>query len=220
MAPQRKTVLLVDDHPVVSAGIRLLLNDSPEFAICGEAADIENARRKTETLRPDLIVADLQMGRQSVLDVIGDFLTIHPPARILVYSNQEEIAYARRVLRAGAQGYMMKSAGLQMLVEALRALARGDRWFSPQVQRAFLEELATGKAMEGAPIDLLSNRELQVFQLLGAGLSSSKIAVELGLSIKTVGSYRENLKIKLGMKTARDLERGAEVYVKTGRINW
>jgi DNA-binding NarL/FixJ family response regulator len=218
MAPARP-VLLVDDHPVMRMGLRMLLEPEPGFAVCGEAADGATARRLAETLRPDFVVLDLLLGGRDGLELVSDIAAAHPGAQILVYSGQSELRYARRVLQAGARGYVCKTAGLPEVLTALEALARGELYVSAAVQRALVEDLARGTAAAGNPLDRLSNRELQVFRLLGAGLDTAAVAGELHLSAKTVGTYRERLKEKLGFANARELERCAEEYVRTGQFS-
>jgi DNA-binding NarL/FixJ family response regulator len=213
----KRTVLLVDDHPVVCVGVRLFLESSTQFEVCGEARDVATARQLVEQLQPDLIVLDLVLGGRDGIELVEELAILHPPVGILVYSSQDEMQYARRALRAGARGYLMKSAGLEAVGEALAALARGENSVSAMVQRSLVQDLVGSKKKTAAsPWEDLSDRELQIFRLLGTGLGSAEIAAELALSIKTVGTYRERLKNKLNLETARDLERYAENYIRQG----
>jgi DNA-binding NarL/FixJ family response regulator len=213
------TVFVIDDHPVVAAGLRLLLDGDARFTMAGEAAEARGGLRAVEESRPDLVVLDLVLGGRDGLELIEDLLAAHPAAKVLVYSSQPELHYARRALRAGARGYVSKAVGLEQVRTALAAIAAGDVHVSESVQRSLVREFADGaRGLRPAPLDQLSDRELQVFRLLGTGLGSAEIAAELRLSLKTVSTYRERLKNKLALDNARELERGAEAFVRTGRL--
>ncbi len=205
---------LVDDHPVIRVGVRLLLGDSEQFTVCGEAGDVASAQRLVEELLPDLIVLDLLMGGRDGPELVEDLLTIHPGARILIFSSMDEMTYAKRVLQAGAKGYVMKAQGLEMVAAALEKISRGDFAFSEAVQQLLFASAANGKA--GDPMNSLSNRELQIFRMLGSGQSTADIAAELHLSVKTIGTYRERLKDKLNLHSARELEKSAQDYIRKG----
>lgn len=209
-------VLLVDDHPVMRMGLRMVLEPSGKFTVCGEASTVVGGRELAEQLKPDFVVLDLLLGGRDGMELISDILAAHPAAYILIYSSQDELRHARRALQAGARGYVCKTASLPDVLAALEALARGELHVSAAVQRALVQEAARGNAATANPLDNLSNRELQVFRLLGSGLGTEAVAKELHLSVKTVGTYRERLKDKLGLENARELERRAESYVRTG----
>ena len=210
-------VLVIDDHPVVCAGLRLLLEGDRTFVVCGEAGDVATAQRLVPELRPDFAVLDLVLGGRDGAELIEDLLVLAPELQILVYSSQPEQPWARRALRAGARGYVAKSSGLDEVRRALETLRKGDVHLSPAVQRSLVHYQVAGRPGASA-LDWLSNRELQVFRLLGTGLGSAEVAAELRLSMRTVGTYRERLKNKLGAQSARDLERSAEEFVRTGRL--
>ena len=216
MAPPHQ-VLIVDDHPVVCAGLRLLLEGDPQFAVCGEAGDIATAQQLVTTLHPAFAVVDLVLGGRDGTEFIEDLLVLEPTLRVLVYSSQPEQPWARRSLRAGARGYVAKSSGLEEVRRSLQSIAQGEIHLSPAAQRSLISDYAAGRAGR-SPLDLLSSRELQVFRLLGTGLGSAGIAEELALSVRTVGTYRERLKSKLGAQTGRELERRAEEFVRTGKL--
>lgn len=201
------TVLIVDDHPVVLTGLRLLLSVEPRFAICAEASSAAAAREAAERCRPDLIVTDLVLGRDDGVELVEDLAAAAPDARIVVYSSQEETLWARFALRAGARAYVSKAEPLDMVARALDAVLSGEVHVSPAVQRL----LAGNAASPSQPFDLaaLSPRELQILQLMGESRSPQALGAELNLSVKTVGTYRERLKIKLGFDTVRTLERFA-----------
>jgi DNA-binding NarL/FixJ family response regulator len=209
-------VLLVDDHPVMRMGLRMVLEPSGKFTVCGEASTVAEGRELAEKLRPDFVVLDLLLGGRDGMELVSDILAAHPAAYILIYSSQDELRYARRALQAGARGYISKATALPDVLAALETLARGELHVSAAVQRALVQDAARGSANPFNALDNLSNRELQVFRLLGSGLSTEAVAGELRLSVKTVGTYRERLKDKLGLENARELERCAENYVRTG----
>lgn len=217
--PAPLSILVVDDHPVVGAGLRLLFEGGGRYTVVGEAANAVVACRLVQELKPDLVVLDLVLGGRDGLELIEDLLEREPRLRILVYSSQDELQYARRALRAGARGYVSKATGLEKVEEALDVLVAGEIAVSEAVQRALVRDYAdAARGLRPAPLDQLSDRELQVFRLLGTGLGSAAIAEELRLSLKTVSTYRERLKDKLSLQTARELERSAEQFVRTGRL--
>lgn len=213
MSAHRQTVFLVDDHPVMRAGIAATLERIDRFIVCGEAGTAAEARDKIAALKPDIVVFDLILGGRDGVALIQEIKVIHPGARVLVYSSYDEILYARRALRVGAQGYLMKTSDPQHLCHALARIAEGQRVMSRAVQEALLEETLSS-AGEVSPIERLSNQELQVLRLLADGFGLGEIAAEMNLSVKTIGTYRERLKNKLGVDSARDLARKASVLIE------
>jgi DNA-binding NarL/FixJ family response regulator len=211
------TVLIVDDHAIVRFGLAQVLVDDGRFEVCAEAAGAVEARRQIERCRPALAIVDLVMGGRDDLGLVRDLVRLSPDTRILVYSAQPENVYAARAFEAGAHGYLMKDAGVQAVPEALSTLLGGQRWASLAVQQAIFQRSAGGASPVGG-LDGLSDRELQVLRLLGSGLSTAAIADKLSLSIKTVGTYRERLKSKLGIGDAQQLERRAADFVRTGSL--
>lgn len=211
-------ILLVDDHPVVLFGLRLMLDALPQFEVGGEATDIASATALTAACRPDFIILDLVLGGRDGIELIGELLKIHPETQILVYSSHDEGHFARRVLRAGGRGYVSKSQSLSVVADALRTVAAGEIFVSAAVQRMLLNEFARGASPEDG-LESLSNRELQVLRMIGTGFSSQEIAVELSLSSKTVGTYRERIKMKLGLDGARALEQAAVTFARVGRLS-
>jgi DNA-binding NarL/FixJ family response regulator len=212
-------VLIVDDHPVVRMGLRALLERAPGFAVCGEAGSTAEALRLLAAERPDLTVLDLMLGGRGGVEFVAECLKAHPPTRILVLSQHDETLYAERVLKAGACGYLMKGETLDGVVRALEAMQRGEIAVSPRMNARIL-----ARHFHGAPqgrqqhyqerYGELSNREMQIFLLIGAGRSTGEIAAELHLSPKTVGAHRENIKSKLGLAGAAELEREALLHVE------
>jgi DNA-binding NarL/FixJ family response regulator len=209
----KSSVLLVDDHPVMRLGLRLALQSSPRFAVAGEASDAVGAREAVERLRPDLVVFDLVLGGRDGLELLEDLCAVHPGGRVLVYSSQSEKMFALRAVEAGARGYLMKSAGPPEVVAALEQIATGEIVVSPAIQQLLLARTASRPAAD-TPLGALSARELQILRLIAAGQSPAEIAAELRLSVKTIGTYRERLKDKLGCESARELDRRAEEFLR------
>lgn len=211
-------VLIVDDHPIVRFGLRQILDQEAHFAVCGEAANPVEAKRQVEACRPDFTIFDLTLGGRDGLGLLRELHDLQPAMRMLVYSAQPELVYAPRAFEAGACGYLMKDAGIERVPEALAVLQRGARYASDAVQRAMFQSAAGGRPPLPASLESLSDRELQVLRLLGTGLGTAEIAAALSLSIKTIGTYRERLKLKLGVDSALQLERCAADFIRTGSL--
>lgn len=210
-------VLIVDDHSIVRFGLVQVLEADARFAVCGEAATVAEAKRQMALCRPDLAIVDLVLGGRDDLALLPELQALCPDVRLLVYSAQPEMVYAPRAFQAGAHGYLMKDAGIEKVPEALAAVMRGERYASDAVQRAMFQHAAGGRpSSSGEPT--LSDRELQVLRLIGSGLGTAEIAAALALSIKTVGTYRERLKVKLGAENALQLERRAADFIRTGNF--
>jgi len=211
------TVGIVDDHPVVRLGLRAVLERDERFVIGGEAGGLAAARELMMARQPDFLVLDLMLGGRDDLEFLRELKGLHSRGRILVFSAQPELVYAPRAFVAGADGYLMKDSGVEHVPEILAAMATGERFASAAVQRAMFQKIAGGSLALGP--EEISDRELQVLRLLGAGRGTAEIAQQLCLSAKTIGTYRERLKDKLGVAGARELERMAEEYVRTGRLD-
>jgi len=215
MAPALPRVLIVDDHPVVRMGLRAVVEQSGRYAIAGEAGAPTEALQLVARERPDVMILDLMLGGRSGTDLVTQCARTAPATRILVLSQHDEALYAERALAAGAHGYLMKGSDLEGVVQALDTIMRGEIALSPRMTAQILK-----RRMHGAPGDRysdLSNREMQIFLLIGAGLTTGEIATELNLSPKTIGAHRENIKTKLGLATATELEREATLHVESGR---
>jgi DNA-binding NarL/FixJ family response regulator len=212
----RYRVQIVDDHPIVLTGLRLLLTDDDRFEIAAEATTSLAARLEAERLRPDIIIADLVMGDGGDIALIQDLQVIVPGVRIIVYSSRDEMVWAPRSLEAGARGYVEKSQSLSMVATALEAVASDETFVSPRVRRRMRDQAPSEGVGEGVLAEL-SARERQVLHLMGSGATLQNLARELGLSVKTVGTYRERLKVKLGLDSTRMLERYAADF-SAGRI--
>jgi DNA-binding NarL/FixJ family response regulator len=196
-----RRVLIVDDHPVVRQGIRLMIEAEPDLTICGEAQTEQQARKLVRELKPDALVVDLSLTEGDGFNVVRDVHAHFPDIRILVLSMHDEAIYAERLLSEGAAGYIMKQAATDQLITALRTVLRGERFVSESLKRS----LEARRAAEGGPSSRLSARELQVISLIGRGLGTREIADNLSLSVKTVETHRLTIKRKLALDTNAQL---------------
>ncbi|MBV9008024.1 MAG: response regulator transcription factor [Verrucomicrobia bacterium] len=203
-------VLLVDDHAVVRGGLAQLIKSEPDLTICGEAASAEEAVEVLVKAKPDLAIVDITLGGVNGIELTKNLKAIQPRLHVLVLSMHDETHYAERALRAGARGYVMKREAGDQIVKAIRTVAAGEVYVSERVHKTILHQyLHGGTAKENSPIGRLSDRELEVLNLLGQGLSSKDIAERLHLSPKTVDSHRTHLKEKLKLAGAPELIRFA-----------
>ena len=202
----RKRVLLVDDHPMTRAGLAQLINLQPDLEVCCEARDPAEALDELSKMKPDLIVTDLTMPGRSGTEFIKDALALHPNVPMLVVSMHDELLYAEHALRAGARGYIMKEAGGEKLLAGIRRVLSGRVYVSDRVSSRLLDAM-TARTPRGAraPIKALSQREFEIFNLIGQGKSTRDIAAELHLSPKTVDVHRGHIKEKLGVGNATAL---------------
>lgn len=213
----KKRVFLVDDHPVIRRGIQLLINLESDFAVCGEANGVSAAYNRILEEKPDLAVVDLSLADGSGLELIRMLHSEMPNLRILVLSMHDESFYAQRALRAGASGYITKEEGTERVIGALRTLAQGKRYVSENVAAQLLEIAAGGsRTAQDSPDKLLSNREVEVLELIGQGLSTREVAERLHLSTKTIESHREHMKAKLSLSSGNELARYAFNWVSRG----
>jgi DNA-binding NarL/FixJ family response regulator len=209
-------VFVVDDHPIVRNGIVQLINRENDLEVCGEAEDEPQALGAIGKASPDVVLVDLMLQRGDGISLIKQLIEIHPKLPILVLSMHSEALYAARALRAGAKGYLMKREAVEKVLIAIRRVLAGQYYLSDQMQSVLLQ--AQGKRDEnalGSPIEKLSDRELEVFRLLGEGAGSSKIARQLNLSINTVASHRASIKKRLGLKDSTELLQHAIRWVQT-----
>jgi DNA-binding NarL/FixJ family response regulator len=212
----KKNILIVDDHPMTRAGIAQLLAVQPEIAACWEAGNPEQAMADLSKRQPDLMLADITMPGRSGLEFIKDALALYPALPILILSMHDEQLYAERALRAGARGYIMKEAGGEKLLAAIRHVLSGQVYVSEKISAGFLDAM-TGRRPRGStsPIEKLSDREFEVLQLIGQGKSTRDIAAQLHLSSKTVDVHRAHIREKLELKDVTSLVRYAVRWVET-----
>jgi DNA-binding NarL/FixJ family response regulator len=194
-------ILIVDDHPVVRQGIKLMINTEPDLTVCGEAQSEQEARRLVRELQPDALVVDLSLNQGDGFNVVRDVHAHFSGIGVLVLSMHDESVYAERLLAQGASGYIMKQAATEQLITALRTVLRGEQFLSEALKAG----LAARNAEDGAGASKLSARELQVISLIGQGLGTREIADSLSLSVKTVETHRLTIKRKLALETNAQL---------------
>jgi DNA-binding NarL/FixJ family response regulator len=212
--PSRKKVIIVDDHPIIRQGLRVVIDQQPDMVVCGEAWSVSQALQVMERAVPDLAIVDLSLKDSSGLDLIKDIAIRWPGVQVLVLSMRDEAFYAERVLRAGARGYVTKDEGPQKVVDALRKIIRGEIHLSDQMASKILRKFAGGSAPTASLVDSLTDRELQVMHLIGSGLPTREIAERLHISTKTVDSHREHIKEKLRLESATELLKHAIQWVQ------
>jgi DNA-binding NarL/FixJ family response regulator len=205
-----KRILIVDDHPMMRQGLAQLINHEPDLTVCGEADTASQALEEVTSRRPDLVLLDISLPDKNGLELIKDLHAWSPEVLILVVSMHDEALYAERVLRAGARGYIMKQEGGRILMEAVRRVLSGRVYVSEKMAARILETFS-GRRVETlvSPVEQLSDREFEVFQLIGEGKGTRDIAGHLHLSVKTVEVHRANIKAKLNIRTATELLRYA-----------
>ena len=207
-------ILLVDDHPIVRRGLADLIEEERDMEVCGQARSADEARRAVRQLQPDLAVVDLSLGDDSGLELLKDIQTIDESVKLLVVSIHDESIYAERVLKAGALGYVNKRAAEEHLVDAVRRVLKGNIYLEAQIADRMLRQMMNGAEEPGHdPHDRLSDREMEVYRLLGEGVSTRQIAERLHLSVKTIESYREHIKTKLNLRDSSEMIRHAVQWV-------
>jgi DNA-binding NarL/FixJ family response regulator len=204
-------ILIVDDHPIVRRGLAELIADQPDLRICGEAADSSEALKQAELTSPDLAIVDISLKQSSGIELVKQLKARYEGRlKILVSSIHDESLFAERVLRAGAMGYINKEEATDKVIEAIRRVLRGEIYLSLRMTDRVLHR-AAGRAegLQRSPMDQLTDREIEVFDLIGQALTTRQIARRLHLSPKTVQTHRENLKTKLNLKNSAELIRHA-----------
>lgn len=213
-AQKKHRVYLVEDHPVTQQGFALLLNLEADLVVCGRAATADKVLMEIESSKPDLVIVDISLPGRDGLELIKDIATFHPRLPTLTLSTLDEAIYADRALRAGAMGYIMKHEPIEQLLLAVHQVLAGDIYLSEAMRSQIFQNSLPGSSKDGTlSIDQLSDRELQVFRLIGEGLGTRQISMNLGLSISTVETHRTHIKEKLGAKKAPDLVRQAVEWV-------
>jgi DNA-binding NarL/FixJ family response regulator len=211
----RKRILLVDDHAVVRFGIAQLINQQSDLMVCGEEEDAANALSAIGKLKPDLVIADISLKDSSGLELMRNIKAQYSGLPVLVVSAHDESVYAEIAFRAGALGYLMKGDALDQVVSAIRRVLSGNVYVSSALADRMLQQQIHGHThLEESPVKGLSDRELEVFQLIGQWKKTKEIAGELHLSIKTVEYYREQIKQKLDLKSAVELTQRATDWVQ------
>jgi DNA-binding NarL/FixJ family response regulator len=225
---ERKKVLIVDDHPVVRRGLAVLIKAASDLEVCGEAEDLNGALRAIEETRPDIVLVDISLKRSDGIQLIRQMASLHPRVPALTVSMHDESVYAERALRAGARGYITKQAAEDHILEAMHRVLEGKVYLSEdaseRLKQRFVGKLggepgsgtddSSGPAAGRSPVELLSDREFEVFCLIGRGLRIGQIADRLFLSVKTAETYQGHIKDKLNLRTAWQLSEYAVAWTK------
>jgi len=199
-------ILLVDDHPVVRDGLTMIINHQQDLNVCGSADDAHNAFKAIAELKPDIIVADISLKNSDGIELTKSIKAKYPKLPVVVLSVHDESVYAERALRAGARAYLMKEVASENIVNAIRTVSKGEIYVSDTISKKFLHKIAGDKTVKTkTSIENLSDREFEIFRLIGEGYKASQIAKKLHLSIKTVETYRGRLKEKLNLDSAGEL---------------
>ena len=215
-ARNKKRILIIDDHPMMRQGLAQLIGAEADLTVCGESENAGQALDAIRAVEPDLALADISLPDKSGLELIKDFQSVRPGLPVLVISMHDESLYAERVLRAGGRGYIMKQEGGKKLMEAIRQVLGGQIYVSEKMSARILEIFSGRREdAECSPVGKLTDREFEVFQLIGQGKSTKDIAAGLHLSAKTVEVHRINIKQKLNLKSAPELIRYAVRWIET-----
>jgi DNA-binding NarL/FixJ family response regulator len=210
MLERKHRIFLIDDHPLVREWLASLIQQQPDLIVCGEADNAGDAVKRINLAKPHIAIVDISLGEVSGLELIRSLKTLHPEILIIVLSMHDERAYAPRALRAGARGYVMKRETANRIIETIRQVLDGKLGISPEVVGILSERFVNGEAtFDESPVEQLSDRELQIFRLLGQGRDTRSIADSLHISIKTVQTYCARIKEKLGLTNATELLREA-----------
>lgn len=205
-APAQSRLLIVDDHPLFREGLRQIIERDPDLTVCGEAANAQEALQALPELKPDLVLVDISLGGSSGIDLIKAIKNDYDELPVLVVSMHDESLYAERALRAGAMGYIMKHEPGKTVKAAIHKVLGGEMYLSEKMSSTVISKFMRGQADRPAsPIELLSDRELEVFRMLGQGKGTRQIAKDLNITIATVNSFRNRIKEKLHLKTATEV---------------
>jgi len=202
----KKTVLVVDDHPLMRQGLALLINQQQDMVVCGEAEEAQAAMQAIARQKPDILILDISLNGPDGLEVLKSIRASDPGLPVLILSMHDEAIYAERALRARANGYIMKQEASEKVLVAIRRILNGDLYLSDRMSNKMLQQFIGGApSMIQSRIAALSDRELEVFRLIGEGRTTREIADEMHLSIKTVETYQAHIKEKLALRTGREL---------------
>lgn len=218
-ATSKHRVFLVEDHPVTQQGLALLINLEPGLMVCGRAAKADDALVDIASSKPDIVIVDIALPGRDGIALIKEIAASHPQLPALVLSTLDEAIYAERALRAGAKGYIMKQEPVELLMLAVHQVAAGEVYLSEAMRSTLFRKSFSSSVKTGASsVERLSDRELEMFRLIGEGWGTRQIAKSLGLSISTVETHRTNIKDKLGAKRAPDLVRRAVEWVHAQKL--
>ena len=207
--PAPVKILIVDDHPSVREGLALRISLHADLEVCGEAESEDQAVALVKQLKPDLVLVDISLKSGHGLELIKRIRSMDPTIKVLVISGFQESLYAERACRAGAMGYLNKQESSERMIEAIRTLLGGERFLSPEISRRLISQALGSSHEKKTPIEQLTDRELEIFRMIGEGLSTGLIANRLFLSTHTIDTHRENIKRKLTLNSAAELSRAA-----------
>jgi DNA-binding NarL/FixJ family response regulator len=211
-------IIIVEDHPIFRMGMKELINREKDLEVVGDAETVAGALDLIEIQRPDLVIVDLSLKESNGIELVKEIHHNYKHIASLVLSMHDEALHAERCLTAGARGYIMKHEASESVVKAIRHIIAGNIYVSPGIMSTILNKFQNKPdPVSASPLKRLTDRELEIFRLIGQGLSSKEIAFQLAISIKTVGTYRERIKEKLDLKNSGELLRHAVVWVETGR---
>jgi DNA-binding NarL/FixJ family response regulator len=203
---KKKTVFVVDDHPLLRQGLALLINREKDLEVCGEAEEAQTAMREIAAKKPNILIADISLNGPDGLELLKNIRALYPSLPVLILSMHDESIYAERALRARANGYIMKQEATEKVLVAVRRILGGDIYLSDRMANKLLHQyISGGSADMNSRLSALSDRELEVFRLIGEGCSTRQIAEKLHLSIKTVETYQAHIKDKLSLHSGREL---------------
>ena len=201
-----KTVFIVDDHPLLRQGLALLINREVDLSVCGEAEEAQTAMKAIAKNNPDILIVDISLNGPDGLDLLKNIRTLYPDLPVLILSMHDESIYAERALRARANGYIMKQEATEKVLVAVRCILSGDIYLSDRMSRKLLHQYISGASAEAtSQLSALSDRELEVFRLIGEGRGTRQIAEKLHISVKTVETYQAHIKDKLSLRSGREL---------------
>jgi len=203
---RKKTVFVVDDHPLLRQGLALMINREPDLTVCGEAEEAQAAMKAIAAKRPDILIADISLNGPDGLDLLKGLRVSYPDLPVLILSMHDESIYAERALRARANGYIMKQEATEKVLVAVRRILGGDIYLSDRMANKLLHQYISGSGVDmSSSLSTLSDRELEVFRLIGEARSTRQIAEKLHLSVKTVETYQAHIKDKLALRSGREL---------------
>jgi DNA-binding NarL/FixJ family response regulator len=210
-------IVIVEDHPIFRMGMKEMIEHEPDMCVCGEAGDVPHALKLIRQHKPDLVVVDLSLKDSSGLDLVKEIAEHHKPMVSLVLSMHDEALHAERCIMAGAKGYIMKQEASESVVKAIRNIMAGNIHVSPTIMSHILNSFQKQPdRLNESPLKRITDREFEIFQLIGRGMSPKQIAGQLNISVRTIGTYRERIKEKLNLNSAGDLVRHAVIWVETG----
>ena len=213
----KSRIFIVDDHTMFREGLRQLIEHDPGLTVCGDAADAATAIEGIRQSNPDVVIVDITLAGSSGLDLVKNLRNDHEDLPVLVVSMHEESLYAERALRAGAMGYVMKNEPAKTVTAAIHSVLRGEMYLSRKMSSSVISKFMRGETEESmSPLEILSDRELEVFRMLGQGKGTRQIAQDLELTIPTIQSFRNRIKEKLHLKTAPELVLHAINWVQSG----